>query len=123
MIKGRYILSQCLSCHLPEEAKSSLISSALVSQRAPEPSRIVLLLMTMKAVFSLCSGRVTAQPYLNGERGITNADFFLCQVHVAGVLISQHSRQPEQMVLSQLFSKPCVRHRDLQVVDWNRVVK
>lgn len=53
MIKGRCVIFWCLSCHLPEEAKSSLISSALVSQRAPEPSRIVLLLMTMKAVFSL----------------------------------------------------------------------
>lgn len=64
-----------------------------------------------------------AQSYLNGDRAITNADFFLFQVHVGGVLISQHSSQPEQMVLSQLFYKPCVRHRDLQVTDWNRVVK
>lgn len=52
MIKGRCMIFLCLRCHLPEEAKSSLISSALLSQRAPEPSRIVLLLMTVKAVFS-----------------------------------------------------------------------
>lgn len=52
MIKGRCVIFWCMRCHLPEEAKSSLISS-LVSQGASEPSRIILLLMTMKIVFSL----------------------------------------------------------------------
>lgn len=53
IVKRICVIFRCLSCHLPEEAKCSLISSSLVSQWAPEPSRIVLLLMTMKAFFSL----------------------------------------------------------------------
>lgn len=47
MIEGRCVVFWCLSCYLPKEAKSSLISSALVSQR------IVFVLEAMKAVFSL----------------------------------------------------------------------
>lgn len=87
------------------------------------PAELFLCLRLWKLFSPYCSGRMIAQSYLNGERAVTNADFFLCQVHVGGVLVSQHSSQPEQVVLSQLSYKPCVRHRDLQVIDWNRVVK
>lgn len=60
-----------------------------------------------------------AQSNLDSERGITNADLFLREVYVGGVFISQHGSQPKQTGLSQLFSVPCVRHRELQVGSWN----
>lgn len=79
---------------------------------------VFLLLVTRKAVFSPLQYRMMKQSNLNNERGITNADLFLCKAYV-GVLVSQHGSQPKQMVLSQLFYVLWVRHSGLQGVSWN----